>query len=520
MTRRKGRYERRRAARLAKREQRCAELGTLEDVFSFENLYRAGKKCCNGVRWKNSVQRFETHLFSTTAKNRRQVLDGTWKADQYFHFTLCERGKVRPIDAPRIQDRQIHKVYTQQVLFPLYKPSMIYNNGASLKDKGFEFSKRMLREDLRRHYRHYGRDGWVILIDFRQFFPSVSHEELFKRHQRLIRDDRLRELGDNIVKTIPGEVGLPLGVEPSQAEMIAFPSDMDNYIKCQLGMKGAGHYMDDYYIIVPPDRDPKEIMELVVRKSKELKLTVSPTKSKIVPLTKPFRYCKAKYTLTESGRVVVNGNRDSFKRARRKIKMFYRRVQSHEITYEDVWTSVNGMLAYFAGYNDHGRVLRLRRLFYAVFGFSCERFENFRTRGAKRVKYITHRRFKGVALCGNVNLPAGTELELINGVLVHDGRPICKVTSENAHQYFACNEDGCGMLRGNLTHAIQNTLAKRNGRDDPEHQARWDKVWNDPVCKKLRRKEHGDYWLWSHEFFEANIMTLRHIAWLVGAKEV
>ena len=41
--------------------------------------------------------------------------------------------------------------------------------GASLEGKGFEFSKRMLKEDLRWHFRRYGRDGNVILIDFKQY---------------------------------------------------------------------------------------------------------------------------------------------------------------------------------------------------------------------------------------------------------------------------------------------------------------------------------------------------------------
>lgn len=141
--------------------------------------------------------------------------------------------------------------------------------------------------------------------------------------------------------------------------------------------------MDDYYIIVPPDRDPKEIMNLVVAKAETLRLTISRSKSRIVPLTKPFRYCKAKYRLTETGKVVVNGNRDGVKRARKKIKAFYRKIQNNEMSYEDLWTSVNGMLAYFESYNDHKRVLRLRRLFYAIFGFSPERIENFRERGIK-----------------------------------------------------------------------------------------------------------------------------------------
>lgn len=382
MSRRKGRYQRRVARREEQRVRRCIEVGGLQDVFGFHDMYKAGKECCNGVRWKNSVQKFESHLFSGTAKRRRLLMEKHWKPGAYVHFTLSERGKTRSIDAPRIQDRQVHKTFTKKVLLPLYTPSMIYNNGASLQGKGFEFSKRELRNDLRWHFRRFGRDGSIILIGFKQFFPSVSHAELLKRHERLILEPDIKQIADDVITTVPGGRGMPLGVEPSQAEMIAFPSALDNYIKCQLGIKCAGHYMDDYYIMVPPDRDPKEIMKLVVKKAGSLLLTVSLSKSKIVPLMKPFKYCKAKFFLTETGRVVMCGNRDGVKRARRKIKAFHGKIQNGEMTYEDLWTSVNGILAYFEGYNDHRRVLKLRRLFYAIFGFSPEKIENFRMRGA------------------------------------------------------------------------------------------------------------------------------------------
>ena len=383
MSRRKGRYERRQAKREANKIKRCQEVGGLNDVFTYHDMFVSGRKCCNGVRWKNSAQRFELHLFSGTAKRRREILEHKWKPSNYVHFTISERGKTRPIDAPCIQDRQMQKVFTQKVLLPLFLPEMIWNNGASLPGKGFEFSKRELRKDLRWHFRKYGLEGYVILIDFKQFFPSVSHEMIFKRHDELIRNKDLLDIANTIVNTVPGGKGLPLGVEPSQAEMIAFPSALDNYIKCQLSIKCFGHYMDDYYILVPPDKDPKEIMRLVIAKAESLRLTVSLSKSRIVPLTKPFKYCKAKYHLTETGRVIVNGNRDGVKRARKKIKAFYHKIQKGEMNYEDLWTSINGIFAYFESYNDHGRVLRLRRLFYAVFGFSPEHIENFRERGIK-----------------------------------------------------------------------------------------------------------------------------------------
>lgn len=284
-------------------------------------------------------------------------------------------------------DRYIR--FIQRKFFCLcYLPDMIWNNGASLPGKGFHFSKRLLREDLHYHFKRYGRDGSIILLDCKQFFPSASHRVIYARHDRLIHDYDLRKLGDDIVASSTGDKGMPLGVEPSQAEMIAFPSPLDNYIKCQLSIKCAGHYMDDYYIIVPPNQDPKEIMRLIVQKASELDLTISKEKSRIVPLSKPFRYCKAKYTLTESGRVIVTGNRGSFKRTRHKIKAFYEKVQDGEMSYEDLWTSVNGMLAYLEGYQNHQRVLRLRRLFYAIYGFSAENIENFRA--MERLKDAIH----------------------------------------------------------------------------------------------------------------------------------
>lgn len=91
---------------------------------------------------------------------------------------------------------------------------------------------------------------------------------------------------------------------------------------------------------------------------------------------------------------------------------------------------------------------------------------------------------------------------------------ICTITSENAHQFFAINNDDMGMMRGKLTQAIQKALAKRDG----DYQKRWDKVWNDEICQQFKRKEYDDYWLWNHEFFNADIDSLKHIAKLVGAK--
>ena len=194
---------------------------------------------------------------------------------------------------------------------------------------------------------------------------------IYQRHQRLIPDPHLRWLADTIIAYSPCPTpgrGMPLGVEPSQQEMVALPSAVDNWLKCQKGIKCMGHYMDDYYVILPDIAELKQLAHEMVRKFAAIGVPVNQRKCKIIPLTKPFKFCKAKFRLQETGKVIVNGCRDGMKRARRKLKYFKREVEAGRRAVEDVKQFMTCQLAYYKNYNDHGRVLRLSRLCYALFG--------------------------------------------------------------------------------------------------------------------------------------------------------
>lgn len=131
------------------------------------------------------------------------------------------------------------------------------------------------------------------------------------------------------------------------------------------------------------------------------------------------------------------------------------------------------------------------------------------------MQYISTKRFNGKAICGYVDIPELTVCDTDHGFICWNGDWICSIGSDNSEEFFARNDDGNGLLRGKLTHSIQSALENT----DDDYQKRWDKVWADPVCQKYRRKDYDDYWLWEHDFFEADIETLRYIAGLVGAKE-
>lgn len=70
------------------------------------------------------------------------------------------------------------------------------------------------------------------------------------------------------------------------------------------------------------------------------------------------------------------------------------------------------------------------------------------------MKYVVHRRFKRKGIDGEFNLPRGTKCEEVDGVICYQGRPVCLNTSQVAKEFFACNNDGCGLQRGNLTYSI------------------------------------------------------------------
>ena len=129
-------------------------------------------------------------------------------------------------------------------------------------------------------------------------------------------------------------------------------------------------------------------------------------------------------------------------------------------------------------------------------------------------KYVARGRAKIKGLSGPVNIPWGAVLLEQDGLLFWNGAAVCGITSQNAYDYFSRDDDGQGRARGQLVADIKARLERR----DKNYQARWDKVWADPLCQRYRRPEHADWWVWSYDFFNAPLDDLKHIADLVGTR--
>ncbi len=164
--RREARYQRRKAKRDEARLRRSKECGDFDEVFSFRHLYLSGKKCCKGVYWKNSTQRYIGNIIPIIAKTHRELQNGTFKHRGFHAFTIMERGKKRYIRSVHITERAVQKCLCDYCLVPTYSACFIYDNSASLKHRGMDFALRRMTCYLQRHYRKYGLEGGVLLLRF------------------------------------------------------------------------------------------------------------------------------------------------------------------------------------------------------------------------------------------------------------------------------------------------------------------------------------------------------------------
>ena len=125
-------------------------------------------------------------------------------------------------------------------------------------------------------------------------------------------------------------------------------------------------------------------------------------------------------------------------------------------------------------------------------------------------KYITHHRYKKMALCGErLNLPYGTELNAANNLIATlDGKAVCFSASDNAKRHFACNDDGRGLERGALTYAL--AYGERTGGNGFR--------FSDGEQKLLARdwghflRQDVDVILFNEDFFAADVDELEKLA--------
>jgi len=226
--RRDGRYQRRKAERENKRR-------SLLDRYNFDavkdpkHLYKAMKQSRKGVYWKASVQRYDMSYLRRIAQSRDELCTGKDIRKGFYTFYTEERGKRRYIRSVHFTERVIQKSFCTHALAPHLIRTLIYDNGASVANKGIHFSIKRMKVHLMRHYRKHGRDGYVLLIDFSNYFGNIEHKPLIDQYRRAFGEDKRLLWLASLFVTAFGDKSLGLGSETSQISAIAYVNEIDHY---------------------------------------------------------------------------------------------------------------------------------------------------------------------------------------------------------------------------------------------------------------------------------------------------
>lgn len=335
--RRTARRVRRDAKRAANRARRCSAL-TISRAADLDNLIESARDAAKGVCWKASVQRYMAHVLRNCLYARRDLLTGEDIRRGFVRFRVIERGKPRDIAAPRFSERVIQKAVTRAVLAPAVWPTLTPGCAANIRGRGTDYALMRLKSQLAAHWRRNGTDGYILLMDFSNYFGSIDHGAAMDLVERCLTDPAAVEFMCLQIEA-NGRIGLGLGSEPSQVIAVALPTPVDRLGEWWPGIEASGRYMDDSYYIARDKETLRAFLDAASRLCASLGITINDRKTHIVKLSRGFCFLKKRFRFSGTGRIVVTPIPSSISRARRRMRAHARMVADGRMTLEQALAS-------------------------------------------------------------------------------------------------------------------------------------------------------------------------------------
>ena len=332
--------------------------GYQREIFDGNSLYDSFKRAKQGSDWKPQVQKFEMTYLLELSRIQSDLKNKTYQFLPATNFIINERGKTRCISGEQVPDRIVKHSLCDEILTPNIRKYLIYDNGASLTDRGIDFTRKRLLVHLRKYYaQHHSNDGYILLIDFSKYYDNIRHDILMEQFKAITDNEHALWLLEKILdrskvdvsymsdeeyavcmttvfnslvhdkidrKLLTGEKfmakHLNIGDQVAQVAGIAYPMEIDNYIKIVRGIKFYGRYMDDSYVISDSKEKLQEIISEIVTIASRIGITVNTNKTRICKLSDYWRFLQVQYSLTDTGRVIQKINPKRPTCMRRKMK--------------------------------------------------------------------------------------------------------------------------------------------------------------------------------------------------------
>ncbi|MFT7620598.1 MAG: RNA-directed DNA polymerase [Planctomycetota bacterium] len=207
-------------------------------IVSFENVMKAADRAALGKRDRASVARFMLEKESRCLEIIDELESGQYRPGVPSVFVIHD-PKHRRISAAPFRDRVVHQALIAP-LIPHFERRMIHRSYACRIGKGQHAALLEAQRQLRKF-------DYFLRMDVRHCFESLDHEVVLETLARVIKDQRVIDLCDVIVRASNGP-GLPIGNLTSQWFANLVLGRLDHFVKDELGIPGYLRYMDDFVL--------------------------------------------------------------------------------------------------------------------------------------------------------------------------------------------------------------------------------------------------------------------------------
>ena len=286
-----------------------SEFCKIYDMFKLEDIYLAYYDCRKNKRATASCIEFEVNFDSNCTRLHEELNSRTYQISESIAF-IVTKPRRREIFAASFRDRVLHHLVDIK-LRPLIEVELIdmtYNNR---KGKGSSACIKQLKEDIRVTSDNHTKDCWVLKMDMKGFFMSLSKNILVEKVHKFIDEkyfaddaDALKWLVEVILRDnpekhcflksdismwddldkskslfhVPDDLGLPIGNLISQLLANFYLNDFDHYASKELGFSCYGRYVDDFYIVSTDKEKMLSSIPLMREKLQKVGVTLHPHK--------------------------------------------------------------------------------------------------------------------------------------------------------------------------------------------------------------------------------------------------
>jgi len=256
-------------------------------IVSEDNIDRAWRRFRRHHAASSAAVKFASAIDFNLRAVRRHLIDGDWRASDYYQFKIYE-PKPRIISCVPVRDRVVHHALCN-VITPLIEQRFIDQSYACRERKGAH--KACVKAlELTRRYRYF------LKVDVHHYFDSIDHGILLGLLRQMFREREVMQLIEKIVthrlpNTATGK-GLPIGNLTSQWFANFYLDGLDHRLVDGRGL-GARYirYMDDIVIFGDSKAELWSIYDFICEwLADERRLTLKAAATTVAPVTEgvPF----------------------------------------------------------------------------------------------------------------------------------------------------------------------------------------------------------------------------------------